>query len=159
MPISASVGKGGVNLRNDTLRIQEALNIFRQQQNLTLLKVDGIVGPKTIAAITHFQQSHTRIVDGRIDPRGPTLQALSQFVSTAAEPQVRAYVGEVLGDLRSTLAARGLQLPVSVQTGLDTIQALASNLAGGPAQTKLPTPDLKVSSLPVRRRPTGRRNA
>ncbi|MBL8213603.1 MAG: hypothetical protein JNK87_22990 [Bryobacterales bacterium] len=159
MAITASVGKGGVNLRTDTVRIQEALNLFRQQHNLPLLKVDGIVGPKTIAAITNFQQSYTRIVDGRIDPHGPTLQALEQFVSAACEPQVRAYVQEILGDLKSTLATRGLQLPASVQTGLDAVQALASNLASGPIQTKLPTPTIKPSRLPLRQRPSGRRNA
>jgi hypothetical protein len=76
MPIFASVGKGGVNQRADVIRIQQALNIARQQANLALIAVNGLVGLQTIGAITTLQQGRTNVVDGRIDPHGPTLRAL-----------------------------------------------------------------------------------
>ena len=44
-----------------------------------LLAVDGIVGQKTLAAISEFQTSYTGETDGRIDPDGQTLKRLAQL--------------------------------------------------------------------------------
>ena len=75
--IHASVGRGGVNRFVDVRVVQELLNKHRRppMQPLTL---DGIVGPKTIAAIEAFQRRVLSTIqpDGRVDPDGPTLRAL-----------------------------------------------------------------------------------
>lgn len=77
--IRASVGRGGVNRADDVRTIQAALNDVKLQNGdvLTLLAVDGIAGPLTNDAITDFQKTHTSVVDGRVDPNGPTLRALN----------------------------------------------------------------------------------
>lgn len=69
--IKAAVGRGGANRPDDTSEIQKALN------NIPLLlggpwpelKVDGLVGPKTIGAIERFQAFHfgPEKADGRVD--------------------------------------------------------------------------------------------
>jgi hypothetical protein len=59
--------------------IQEALNEIPTASAGAggALSADGIVGPKTLAAIKRFQQAHVSIVDSRIDPGGPTLAAIN----------------------------------------------------------------------------------
>ena len=41
-----------------------------------LFKIDGITGPKTIAAIKHFPQFASLPVDERVDLKGPALKKL-----------------------------------------------------------------------------------
>jgi peptidoglycan hydrolase-like protein with peptidoglycan-binding domain len=76
--IRASVGRGGSNRFEDVRLVQELLNkhVHPPMQPLT---VDGIVGPKTIAAIEAFQKRVLSMSppDGRVDPDGRTLIALS----------------------------------------------------------------------------------
>jgi peptidoglycan hydrolase-like protein with peptidoglycan-binding domain len=55
--ISASVGEGGRNLPDDTRTVQGLLNTARQNDGLTAIAVDGLVGPETVGAIRAFQQS------------------------------------------------------------------------------------------------------
>jgi len=75
--ISAAVGKGGPNIGGDVRLVQRLLNDSRARNaEGPLLSVDGIVGPKTIAAITDFQRRHSGVADGRVDTNGPTIQAL-----------------------------------------------------------------------------------
>jgi hypothetical protein len=73
--ITSSVGVGGANIPADVRNIQAALNDVPSGRGGPdpALKVDGICGPRTRAAITRFQQTHVAIVDSRIDPNGPTL--------------------------------------------------------------------------------------
>ncbi|GGX36532.1 peptidoglycan-binding domain-containing protein [Streptomyces lomondensis] len=79
-PLRRSVGSGGTNSKPDVAYVQLILNDWRGQNDVSpLLDVDGLVGPKTIGAITLFQQRVTRIVDGRFDPRGPGISALESF--------------------------------------------------------------------------------
>jgi peptidoglycan hydrolase-like protein with peptidoglycan-binding domain len=75
--LGASVGEGGVNRRPDVILAQQLLN-RHQPPRRPLLRLDGIVGPRTQAAIRAFQARvvHLRDVDGRIDPRGPTIRHL-----------------------------------------------------------------------------------
>lgn len=76
----ASVGRGGVNGRNDTLIVQKLLNdSMKMTPGFRPLTVDGITGPKTIAAIDSYQRNVLRWgrTDGRVDPGGQTLQALN----------------------------------------------------------------------------------
>ena len=74
--LSASVGERGTNQRSDVGLVQILLNVMRGMQNKTLLAVDGICGPLTIAAINEFQAEFASVKDGRVDPHGPTLQLL-----------------------------------------------------------------------------------
>lgn len=74
--LSASVGDRGTNQRSDVGLVQILLNVMRGMQNKTLLAVDGICGPLTIAAINEFQSEFASVKDGRVDPHGPTLQLL-----------------------------------------------------------------------------------
>ena len=114
--INASVGAGGVNARKDVLVIQQLLNGVTPGEHgpLPLLKEDSIDGPLTNGAIRKFQQGQSmKVVDGRVDPTGPTLRRLNE-VST---PGQRA-----IAQLRAVL---GLDVPA------------VSNLAGlGPAMRR-----------------------
>ena len=84
--ISGSVGRGGSNFPQDTKTIQQLLNqAMRGVPGFQPLKVDGMVGPKTIGAIDLFQRQVLRWAqtDGRVDPNGKTLQALNQRAGAA----------------------------------------------------------------------------
>ena len=75
--ISGSVGRGGMNARNDVTTIQSLLNNCTAPPS-PLLAVDGVVGPKTIGAIENYQRNVVRgTVDGRVDPNGATLRSLN----------------------------------------------------------------------------------
>ena len=74
--LSGSVGKGGSNGPGDVRLVQHLLNDNRGKAGLTLLVVDGLVGPKTTGAIELFQRSNGLTVDGRVDVHGGTIKAL-----------------------------------------------------------------------------------
>lgn len=76
--LSHSVGPNKTNERADVRKVQRLLNRFCRQ-GTPLLKVDGLVGPKTLAGITGFQRSHLHMAqpDQTVDPGGPTIRALS----------------------------------------------------------------------------------
>lgn len=131
MAISASVGKGGANLMADVTRIQEAINIARRLDQLTLIKVDGLVGPETISAISDFQRGHTRVVDGRIDPYGPTLRELENVVTAEVESAIRATLMRIFGDLERELQSRQLQIPQNIQDEMVRIKSAILTLNAG----------------------------
>lgn len=81
-PIASSVGAGGRNSKPDVLLVQELLNSVPPGDGgpALLLAEDGIVGPKTQAAINKFQGKVLSRPDGRIDPKGPTIKALSGLI-------------------------------------------------------------------------------
>lgn len=78
--ISAPVGTGQPNNRDDVRRVQHLLN-----RNPTgaggerYLVEDGIFGPKTQAQLESYQREVVRLrhPDGIVEPHGPTLRALS----------------------------------------------------------------------------------
>lgn len=72
---------GGANLFHDTATIQYLLNCVPASKGgpLEELDIDGIIGPKSLAAIRRFQQSAISKADGRVDPGGPTLEALNTY--------------------------------------------------------------------------------
>jgi peptidoglycan hydrolase-like protein with peptidoglycan-binding domain len=80
--IRASVGRGGSNRFEDVRIVQDLLNKHIQPP-MQPLAVDGKVGPKTIAAIEAFQKRVLSMInpDGRVDPGGRTLTALSSATS------------------------------------------------------------------------------
>jgi len=77
--ILQSVGRNGINRRDDVIAIQKQLNVIIQQLALPPLTVDGSAGSKTIAAIEEFQRRIAKLSlpDGRVDPNGRTLEALN----------------------------------------------------------------------------------
>ena len=88
--ISASVGQGGANNKADVLTIQNALNQIPPNQGGPdpKLKEDGLIGPKTIGAITKFQKANAGLpVDGRIDANGPTLARLNVLLGSKPTPK------------------------------------------------------------------------
>ena len=87
--ISASVGQGGVNRKDDSIKVQSLLNKVPVDQGgpSPLLVVDGLPWQKTIAAIKQFQrvQLGFKWPDGRVDPNGKTLEKLNSYDSTGPE--------------------------------------------------------------------------
>jgi hypothetical protein len=84
-----SVGAGGANGRPDVAAIQASLNGIPEPLAgpAVPLATDGLVGPKTLAAIRGFQAGWLDVRDGRIDPDGPTLACLN---AAAGAPSSRA---------------------------------------------------------------------
>ncbi len=79
--IQHSVGYGGSNVMTNVMVVQYLLNCVPTARGgpTAELAVDGIIGPKTIAAIRRFQTTNFGRADGRVDPRGRTLQALQGY--------------------------------------------------------------------------------
>ena len=88
--ISASVGQGGINKPNDVFNIQYGLDQVAPVDGgpTPPLKIDGICGPKTIAAIRAFQQKHFGWsgCDGRIDPGKQTIAKLNEKRIRTTQP-------------------------------------------------------------------------
>jgi peptidoglycan hydrolase-like protein with peptidoglycan-binding domain len=78
MPISSSVGLGGVNKPADVKEVQGLLQPFAPE-----IKVDGVVGQRTIAIIKAYQRAvvGSFAPDGRIDPGGGMYQKLVKGMS------------------------------------------------------------------------------
>ena len=84
--ITQPVGKGVSNRNHgDVLLVQQLLNKHRQSV-LPRIGEDGVVGPETIGAIEEFQRRVVKMSypDGRVDPGGKTIQALSAGGSAPA---------------------------------------------------------------------------
>jgi hypothetical protein len=80
-PISGPVGAGH-GKPDDIRTVQRFLNALLPAEGgptLTLAE-DGICGPKTQAAINKYQKFAVGFVDGRIDPQGKTIRALTGFI-------------------------------------------------------------------------------
>ena len=79
--LTGSVGYGGENDRDDVRCIQSLLNLYNAPSPIMpALSVDGLIGPKTVAAIKTFQQRHLGFSDQRIDPGKRTIRALVRGV-------------------------------------------------------------------------------
>jgi hypothetical protein len=76
--ISASVGRNGVNQRDDVVAIQNLIN-NHLPKSLHSLQVDGECGASTITAIEGIQSQYLRMnhPDGRVDPGGDTFRFLT----------------------------------------------------------------------------------
>lgn len=70
--LGGSVGQGGANDRDDVALVQRLL----AGRGIDPGPVDGLVGPRTIAAIRRFQADFLRRPDGRVDPDGRTFREL-----------------------------------------------------------------------------------
>jgi hypothetical protein len=87
--MNGSVERGGNNRTGDVKLIQQLLNRSRTPGQF-LLRVDGVCGLRTIAAIEDFQLKslRLRLPDGIVQPSGPTMAALSArgIVSHSGQP-------------------------------------------------------------------------
>jgi hypothetical protein len=81
--LQASVGQGGENRPDDVRLVQSLLNDRRP--NGKPLRLDGVCGIVTIIAIRRFQANTmgAAVPDGRVDPGGETLRALSHVTPSA----------------------------------------------------------------------------
>lgn len=88
MSITKSVGKGGVNLKNDVMVVQALLNKVGAPSGgpAPALMVDGLCGMKTTTAIRTFQLRWfgPAGADSRVDPNGRTLARLNDFDTSDA---------------------------------------------------------------------------
>ena len=83
----ASVGHGGLNRTDDVRLVQELLNRHTQPPQRPLV-VDGVMSPRTIAAIEAFQRRVLNIhrPDGRIQPGDSTMVALTRQAEQPPTP-------------------------------------------------------------------------
>lgn len=95
--ISAPVGtKGAVNRFDDVITVQQLLNNISPSDGgpTSPLNLDGLSGPKTVAAIQKFQLHHFGWpgADGRVDPGGQTLLKLNEFNQSLPPGDVNACI-------------------------------------------------------------------
>jgi len=117
--LTASVGNDAKNRRNDVILIQKLLNDNKITGEITPLKVDGIIGDKTINRIKVFQKRKVFMSspDGRVDPNGKTfkkLAAVRAMAKTAKIYNLSTKAVELLQGIE-TLATK----PYDDQTALD----------------------------------------
>jgi peptidoglycan hydrolase-like protein with peptidoglycan-binding domain len=96
--ITSPVGRGvGNTNRADVLTVQKLLNQHRRPP-LSPIKEDGLVGPKTIAAIEDFQRRVVSLSqpDGRVDPGRTTFQRLSARSSATTVSGAKKFVIEMV---------------------------------------------------------------
>lgn len=81
-PLGGSVGRGAANKKADVKIVQTFLNSTPPEDGgpTILLNEDGLIGPKTQAAIDKFQKKVLTKTDGRLDVDGPTIKALSALI-------------------------------------------------------------------------------
>jgi hypothetical protein len=91
--ISASVGRGGMNVQADVLVVQQLIN-----NHLPIpfqpLQVDGICGTLTMGAIAEIQRRNLQMnpPDGKIDPDGATFRFLTGNSAGTTPPRAAAGV-------------------------------------------------------------------
>ncbi len=113
MGITKSVGRYGINARNDVIFIQTALNAYAKKHanNSFPLIVDGLCGEKTIQAIYNFQRNHVGIItpDSRIDPNGRSFRFLTANttlpVAAASQASKTPPISTTLNSVQVTYAS------------------------------------------------------
>lgn len=111
--ISKPVGQGPLarNVTDDVKTIQEALNQVTVKGEvggpMPFLKVDGIKGPKTQAAIIEFQRRQVTsiIPDGVIEPGKKTILRLNEIVAPISKFDLNAKLAAALPLVRTALAS------------------------------------------------------
>ena len=114
--ISGSVGRTGMNLRNDVLTVQQLINEHLPIP-LRPLDVDGQCGPLTIGAIEEIQRRflHMSPPDGRVDPSGATFTFLTG-TGVPAKPKPHPGSGSFPADVIAAAQAsrKTWNIPASV---------------------------------------------
>jgi len=85
--LTGSVGRGGVNRREDVITLQRLINA-KLPIPLAPLVVDGNCGPKTIFAIGEYQRRNLNMnpPDNRVDPGGQTFRSLTGSATGSTSP-------------------------------------------------------------------------
>jgi peptidoglycan hydrolase-like protein with peptidoglycan-binding domain len=92
--VGVSVGAGGYNYQEDTMLVQYFMHwiaikgsikgdLDPSEVGALALKVDGIVGPKTLTAIYVYQGVNGLTLDGRVDPSQVTILWLNDDFQSA----------------------------------------------------------------------------
>ena len=123
--ISRPVGQGGLarNLPDDVRTIQEALNQVTLRGlpggPIPFLKVDGIKGPKTQAAILNFQRLQVKGInpDGLVEPDGKTILRLNEIVAPVSKFDLNKKLAAALPLVRAALAAAIQNLTAIITSG------------------------------------------
>ncbi len=89
--ITGAVGMGGTNRQPDVRTVQLLLNAVPEPWGgpMPRLAEDGLIGPKTNAAIRRFQQVQLGTIftpDSRVDANGRTLKRLNHIASSGQRP-------------------------------------------------------------------------
>jgi peptidoglycan hydrolase-like protein with peptidoglycan-binding domain len=148
--ISHPVGVNAPNHQADVSVIQDLLDMIPVAQGgpNTLLKVDGITGPKTLHAIREFQHRGCGFhwPDGRVDPGGKTIQHLQE--GAARYGDTRFWI--------SRFELRDLPAPRTSQTD-DTFYEIGGDNSGrrgvywfAPQGFRLANPQLTLMRLEAR---------
>jgi peptidoglycan hydrolase-like protein with peptidoglycan-binding domain len=123
--IFEAVGQGPLarNRPSDVKTIQEALNqvtvLGQVGGPLPFLVVDGVVGPKTQAAILNFQQVQVASIhaDGLVEPNKQTIKRLNEIVAPASEFDLNAKLATALPLVRAALAAAVQNVTAVITSG------------------------------------------
>jgi peptidoglycan hydrolase-like protein with peptidoglycan-binding domain len=121
--IDKPVGSGFLarNLTEDVKAIQEALNAVPLAGGfggaVPPLVVDGLCGPKTRAAISHFQRTQFKSADGLVEPGKRTVQKLNEILGEpVTDEDMRKKVQSALPIARDSVAAALRNLTASITT-------------------------------------------
>lgn len=111
MMLMGSVGRKGRNFRADVMFVQRLLN-GALKPPFEPLKVDGLVGSKTIYAIEYFQRhiAHFHKPDGTIEVNGKTWNELNRASKVSAETQVSVLLADVAMDVSAQKIAWGAKV-------------------------------------------------
>ena len=138
--ISASVGRGGANKPNDVSAIQYCLDQVLPIDGgpQTPLKIDGICGPKTTAAIQNFQlkQFGWPGADGRIDPDKQTIKRLNEKRQRWIQPHLPPSM-QTDGWLLSNLLRHVPYTRSCIQSAMTALNAVKMNMGAVPGLTGL----------------------
>lgn len=138
--ITASVGRGGANKPDDVSAIQYCLDQVPPVDGgpNPPLKIDGVCGPKTTAAIQNFQLKHFGWpgADGRIDPGKQTIQKLNEKRQRWIQPHLPLSPGTD-GWLLSNLLRHVPYTKSCIQAAMTTINAVRTGMGAVPGPTGL----------------------
>lgn len=79
MPITSSVGEGGVNQQGNVLFVQLLLGDWQLRNGLPPIVIDGAVGAEMVSALKAFQTQTSEVPDGRVEPGGATILKLEEL--------------------------------------------------------------------------------
>lgn len=121
--IGGSVGRSGKNDPADVLTVQVLLN-----RDGAGLAEDGDCGPATVRAIEAFQKAAFGVADGRVDPDGRTMAALTgrQAMAQAADAAT-----ETAGKVAKTVAKAAGAAVEAVDDALGAVGDLLGGFFGG----------------------------
>ena len=122
MPLTGSVGSGGNNRVLDVRLVQTILNEWRAQNGLRPIGVDGLSGPETIGAIRVFQQSTTKIVDGRVDSNGASWRSLAAVHNAIVLSFIEAESKRVFDYLDLVIRSSTRTLPPTILSKMNNIR-------------------------------------